>query len=75
MELFFQDPLHPGPRLLAMQKHVAWPTVHLGGGYRYLPAVHQHLIQRDRERGVMAMHHHGHAVPNQQDVQIGLVHL
>ena len=38
-------------------------------------AVAQHLVHSHRQRGVVAVHHHGHAVAHQQHVDPRLVHL
>mmetsp|Transcript_25052 Transcript_25052/g.63510 ORF Transcript_25052/g.63510 Transcript_25052/m.63510 type:complete len:209 (+) Transcript_25052:682-1308(+) len=35
---------------------------------RHRPAVHQHVVERDGQRGVVAVHHHGRAIAHQQDV-------
>ena len=38
-------------------------------------AVQQHVLQRDGQRGVVPVHDHAHAVPDQQDVNARCIHL
>jgi len=42
---------------------------------RHRLAVRQHVLQRDRQRGVVAVHHHAGGVAHQQDVHAGAVDL
>ncbi len=63
-----------GPPLIAAEGQVA-DEQRAAGAARHRPTVRQHLLQRDGQCRVVAVHHHRRRIAHQQHIYAGLLHL